>query len=261
MERCTSRMNPHHMQWRHLKSNNNNIPFHTGESSYIRKQKCKYIHHCRLRKTDVYIKFITNTTKDSRQTLYDNLTEMGFVLELEEIHSPLKAANDYVKHHQLKPLYLVSENASQDLPLSYEEEEEEENGEKFDSVVIGLAPKAYTYDTLNKAFKWVVLTLDLSDPEIFNSIIIICSILRSDRKHKLIALNESKYVRRCEGLELGPGFYVKGLEYSADVKAIVIGKPSEQYFRSAIPTNIQTEECVMIGDVRLYWFFIFLWWE
>lgn len=76
-----------------------------------------------------------------------------------------------------------------------------------------------------------------------------CSILRSNKKHKLIALNESKYVRRCEGLVLGPGFFVRGLEYSADVQAIVIGKPSEEFFRSAIPPNIKPEECVMIGDV------------
>lgn len=74
--------------------------------------------------------------------------------------------------------------------------------------------------------------------------------MRSNAKHKLIALNESKYVRTCEGLVLGPGFYVKGLEYSADTQAIVIGKPSEEFFKSAIPADVKPEECVMIGDVR-----------
>lgn len=75
--------------------------------------------------------------------------------------------------------------------------------------------------------------------------------MRSNRQHKLIALNESKYIRRSEGLVLGPGFYVKGLEYSADVEAIVMGKPSEQFFKSAIPLTVKPEECIMIGDVRI----------
>lgn len=74
---------------------------------------------------------------------------MGFDLEIEEIHSPLKAVNEYVKQNQLNPFYLISESAKQDLPPYCNDD----NMVEFDSVVIGLAPNTYTYDTLNKAFK------------------------------------------------------------------------------------------------------------
>lgn len=49
---------------------------------------------------------------------------------------------------------------------------------------------------------------------------------------------------------MGPGCFVKGLEYSSGAKSILIGKPNEYFFKSAIDgTDIAIEDCVMIGDV------------
>lgn len=50
-------------------------------------------------------------------------------------------------------------------------------------------------------------------------------------------------------MALGPGFVVKGLEYSPGVKSIVIGKPNEYFFKSGLPKNANLENCLMIGDV------------
>lgn len=65
---------------------------------------------------------------------------------------------------------------------------------------------------------------------------------------KLIAIHEGRYYKTQGEMALGPGFVVKGLEYSAGVKSIVIGKPNEYFYKSALP-NVRLENCIMIGDV------------
>lgn len=65
---------------------------------------------------------------------------------------------------------------------------------------------------------------------------------------QLIAIHAGKYYKRNDGLALGPGCFVKGLEYSAQCKAELVGKPNEAFFKSALG-DIAAEEAVMIGDV------------
>ena len=46
------------------------------------------------------------------------------------------------------------------------------------------------------------------------------------------------------------GAFVAALEYAADTKAEVVGKPEEIFFLEAIRgLNADPAECVMIGDV------------
>lgn len=76
---------------------------------------------------------------------------MGFELDSEEIYSSLSAASKYVQTNNLNPFYLLSSDARQDFP--------EQKGTDFDAVVVGLAPKEFHYENLNKAFKWVLYYL------------------------------------------------------------------------------------------------------
>lgn len=65
---------------------------------------------------------------------------------------------------------------------------------------------------------------------------------------QLIAIHAGKYYKRSDGLALGPGCFVKGLEYSAQCKAELVGKPNANFFISAL-NGIPAEAAVMIGDV------------
>lgn len=65
---------------------------------------------------------------------------------------------------------------------------------------------------------------------------------------QLIAIHAGKYYKRSDGLALGPGCFVKGLEYSAQCKAELVGKPNESFFKSALD-GIDPSNAVMIGDV------------
>lgn len=66
---------------------------------------------------------------------------------------------------------------------------------------------------------------------------------------RLIAIHAGKYYRRTDGLALGPGCFVKGLEHSAGCRAEVVGKPNAEFFKSALG-DVPAEQAAMIGDVR-----------
>lgn len=46
----------------------------------------------------------------------------------------------------------------------------------------------------------------------------------------LIAIHKARYYKRKDGLALGPGPFVTGLEYATDCKAAVVGKPEKTFF-------------------------------
>ncbi|XP_010162612.1 haloacid dehalogenase-like hydrolase domain-containing protein 2, partial [Antrostomus carolinensis] len=65
----------------------------------------------------------------------------------------------------------------------------------------------------------------------------------------LIAIHKARYFKKKDGLALGPGPFVTGLEYATDTKATVVGKPEKTFFLEALRgTDCAPEEAVMIGD-------------
>jgi ribonucleotide monophosphatase NagD (HAD superfamily) len=64
----------------------------------------------------------------------------------------------------------------------------------------------------------------------------------------LIAIHYGRYYKRSDGLALGPGPFVRGLEYASDCRSEVVGKPSAAFFKSALG-DIDAACAVMIGDV------------
>lgn len=170
----------------------------------------------RLRGTNMHIKFVTNTTKESRRILHERLVKLGFDIKQDEIFSSLWAARDLVKKEGLKPMYFLDEAAKEDF-------EGLEAKEDLNAVVIGLAPDKFNWINLTQAFRVLI------------------------GGGKLVAIHEGRYYKRQDGLALGPGPFVKALEFAANVKATVVGKPSPDFFQAALG-NILPSEAVMIGD-------------
>ncbi|XP_054270690.1 haloacid dehalogenase-like hydrolase domain-containing protein 2 [Macrosteles quadrilineatus] len=172
----------------------------------------------RLRQSNVKIKFVTNTTKESRRCLYERLCKLGFQLKIEEIWSSLWAAKNAVSSQSLKPFLLISPDALEDFQ-GLDKFEGEPN-----AVVVGLAPELFEYKTLSEAFRLLL------------------------NGAKLIAIHEARYFKGDDGkLALGPGPFVKGLEYAADCKAQVLGKPCPEFFCTGLE-GVDPSEAIMIGD-------------
>ncbi|ALC39880.1 maker556 [Drosophila busckii] len=109
-----------------------------------------------LRESGIAVKFVTNTTKESKSTLHNRLTKIGFNLNIEEIYSSLSAAVAFVNAEKLNPFYLLTDDARQDFPA-------EDKSRPLDSVVVGLAPNAYDYEHMNKAFNALPATLTAAE--------------------------------------------------------------------------------------------------
>ena len=99
----------------------------------------------RLRQTGVAIRFVTNTTKESKDTLLKRLTNIGFDIKAEEVFTSLTAARRLVDHKQLRPLLLLGSDAQQDFKGV--------DVSSPNAVVVGLAPDCFDYEMLNKAFR------------------------------------------------------------------------------------------------------------
>ena len=66
---------------------------------------------------------------------------------------------------------------------------------------------------------------------------------------EILALHLGKYYKVDSGLRLDSGSIVKALEYATDKEAIVVGKPSIKFFKSALDDlNLEPSEVLMIGD-------------
>ncbi|KAA0186826.1 hypothetical protein HAZT_HAZT001956 [Hyalella azteca] len=93
------------------------------------------------------------------------------------------------------------------------------------AVVVGLAPECFDYTHMNAAFR---LIMDGAP---------------------LIAVHAGRYYKEEDGLSLGPGPFVKALEYATGVTAEVVGKPEKNFFLAALEKiNCPPENAVMIGD-------------
>lgn len=171
----------------------------------------------RLRASSLKIKFVTNTTKESKQSLHDRLTRIGFKIDQDEIFTSLTAARNYVEKKNARPFLILSEDAKRDF--------EGISTHDPTAVVVGLSPESFNYETLNKAFRLIL------------------------EGASFIAIHKAKYYKRPDGLALGPGPFVQGLEYATGVKAAVVGKPEEAFFQEALQSlDCKPEDALMIGD-------------
>ena len=65
----------------------------------------------------------------------------------------------------------------------------------------------------------------------------------------LIALHKGRFWLTEEGLQMDIGAFIAGLEYVTGKQAIVLGKPSKEFFLTAINgLNVLPENIAMVGD-------------
>ncbi|XP_042209735.1 haloacid dehalogenase-like hydrolase domain-containing protein 2 isoform X2 [Homarus americanus] len=171
----------------------------------------------RLRASNVKIKFVTNTTKESKRILHERLTGIGFSIDKDEIFTSLTAARQLIDKQNLQPYMLIDDAAKEDFSGI--------SSENHNAVLVGLAPDKFNYEQMTTAFRILL------------------------EGAPLIAIHKGRYYRRGDGLALGPGPFVAALEYSAGCKAQTIGKPETSFFQSALDDlGCIASETVMIGD-------------
>ncbi|RMH70705.1 MAG: TIGR01458 family HAD-type hydrolase [Gemmatimonadetes bacterium] len=173
-----------------------------------------------MREEGFALRFLTNTTRKTRDMLHAELTGMGFPIEKHEIISAPYAALHHLQQQPEASAHFVMNEAL--LPDFAGIRQEDEHPTY---VVVGDLGEAFTYERLNTAFRCLM------------------------NGAELLAFQKNRYWRRADGLCLDAGAYVALLEFAADKNATIFGKPAPRFFRTALEDlGLPPHQVVMIGD-------------
>ncbi|NOY88309.1 MAG: TIGR01458 family HAD-type hydrolase [FCB group bacterium] len=173
-----------------------------------------------IKSKNIPCRFLTNTTTRSLDSLYKKTSRLGLNIKKEEIFSPPQIAVRYLKKKNNPAcLFIVEDDTKKEF------REFAEDKDNPDIIVIGHYGRRWNYDLLNKLFKMIL------------------------NGAELVALHKGKFWQTKDGLTLDIGAFVTALEYATGVKATVIGKPSETFFRLALEDmKVKPRQAVMVGD-------------
>lgn len=166
------------------------------------------------------IRFTTNTTTRSLKELYDKLLNLDIPVKREEIFGVLQAAVAFLQERGRPACrFLLTEGPLREFDDFPQDDPEPEY------VVVGDIGKKWDYNLMNEIF--ALLTGGA----------------------ELLALHKGKFWQTEEGLRVDIGAFVAGLEYVTGQKAVVLGKPSGDFFRLVVADmGLPPGQVAMIGD-------------
>ncbi len=175
-----------------------------------------------LRDRGLTLRFVTNTTRVSREGLHRRLRSLGLSIEPHEVLSALSAGVLHVSARSGDRVRLV---VADDVQSEFAGAIVATPRSPADVVVIGDIGGSWTYDLINELFRTV---LDGAE---------------------VVALHKGRYWQEPDGPRIDIGAFVAALEYATGTRALVLGKPSEDFFRLALAdAGVEATEAVMVGD-------------
>ena len=174
----------------------------------------------RMRAAGLTLRFVTNTTSQSRAATLEKLSELGFDVGDEELITPALLAVQHCRERGHRRVALLM---TDEVKLDFAELEEA--GDGADAVIVGDLGERFGYDVLNHAFRELLAGAEL------------------------VALQKNRYWLREDGLCLDVGPFVAALEYAAACEAHVVGKPAAAFFGHVLERAGATpDQAVMVGD-------------
>ncbi|NOS75522.1 MAG: TIGR01458 family HAD-type hydrolase [Methyloglobulus sp.] len=173
-----------------------------------------------IRASGMLCRFVTNTSTLSLTSLQQKINALGFSIPANEIISAPQATLLYLRR-QPNPVcrLLLAEDVKKDF-IDFNQ-----SGTTADFIVIGDIGSAWTYPLLNQVFNGLM------------------------HGAKLIAIHKNRFWQTEHGLQMDIGGFVDALEYASGVKAMIIGKPSRDFFQIALDDmGLNSSEVAIIGD-------------
>jgi HAD superfamily hydrolase (TIGR01458 family) len=192
-----------------------------------------------LARRGIPFRIVTNTSLVSRATLSKWGASMGAPIPADRFQSALSVSAAYTaRHYPGRPLYvLTSEDARSEFAGQHllSDDEASKRDASAAAVVVGDSPEAATWDNLNRAFR----------------------LIRNGAE--LIGMHKNRWWLTPDGPTIDSGAYVAGLEFSAGVKARIVGKPAREFFteaanalaaelRSRGERPLRRHDILMVGD-------------
>lgn len=169
------------------------------------------------------LRFLTNTTTRPRRAIVERMQALGFTVELEQVFTPARAARALLEREGLKRLHLAAAPSLAEDFTGFDIVADPRD--PAEAIVLGDLHTGFTWDYLDDLFR---LTLNGA---------------------RLVALHKNRYCRRGADIALDLGPFVAALEYAADARALIVGKPAEAFFLGAVDDmGLSAQEVVMVGD-------------
>lgn len=213
----------------------------------------------RLRRREMPHLFTTNTSRMSRRDVVGRLERLGLTVEPERVlTAPLAAARWLRREGLSRVMLLLPESTHEDfgeLRLTGTAAEGDANGAsgapdaaqrtaeadaggpaaeveaggpaaaEVEAVVVGDLGAGFTFERLDAAFR----------------------ALRGGAR--LVAVHKNRWWLTDEGPTLDAGPFVVGLEYAAEVEAVLVGKPAPAFFELAADLlGLRAERLAVVGD-------------
>jgi HAD superfamily hydrolase (TIGR01458 family) len=188
-----------------------------------------------LERRGIPYRIVTNTSAISRTAMARWAASIGAPVPAERFQSALSASAAWTRRSfPGAPLYvLASDDAKTEFAgqrlLSHDEADRA--GATAAAVIVGDSPEEATFDNLNRAFRLV------------------------KRGARLVGMHRNPWWLTPAGPTLDSGAYVAGLEFAAETRATIVGKPSPTFFsmavadlRRSVGRDLARHEISMVGD-------------
>lgn len=174
----------------------------------------------KIRASGIACRFITNTSTLSLASLQKKMNALGFSILGNELISAPQATLLYLKKQQNPICHLL---LAEDIKKDFELFKQPDAAPNY--VVIGDIGDQWSYALLNQVFNYLM------------------------QGAKLIAIHKNRFWQTEGGLQMDIGGFVDALEYASGTKAMMIGKPSADFFQIALDDlQLKSSEVAMIGD-------------
>lgn len=174
----------------------------------------------RLQQRGIPHAFVTNITSRPRAEVLARIRRKGLEIAPERVLTAPLATKRYLDRQQIGPcFFLTRPRLIEDFAGHPQNEEEAE------AVVVGDMGNLITFQHLNTAFRLLL-----------------------EGAH-FVTMSRSRCFRDASGLTLDAGAFVALLEHASGKEAVVTGKPSAEFFHSALDLlGLPAERVAMVGD-------------
>lgn len=174
----------------------------------------------RLRGAGMALRFVTNTTANSRAQTLEKLRDFGIELEEDELVTPAALARRHCEDAGHRTVALIMND---DVKEDFEGLEEADTD--VDAVIMGDLGEQFGFHILNQAFR---LVMDGAE---------------------LVALQKNRFWLTADGLSLDAGPFVAAIEYATGKDAFVVGKPAAGFFEIVLADlGVNRDSIAMVGD-------------
>ncbi|NHN35794.1 TIGR01458 family HAD-type hydrolase [Pseudomaricurvus alcaniphilus] len=171
----------------------------------------------RAQRSGIEVRFITNTSQKTRQNLLLHLHSLKFAVEETQLFTAVDAARQWLRQRNLRPFCLVHENIIGEFA--------DFDQHNPNAVLIADAAEGFHYHSLNRAFQLCIAGAPL------------------------LGIGYNRYFKSGDQLVLDAGAFIKTIEFGAGVEAVIVGKPSVEFFKQVVAsTSARPEHTLMVGD-------------